>query len=285
MMTTTSTGTEARPLVVEEKTTTSGKPRLLITNDDGLESPGIRILAEALHAQFPDLVVAAPAMDMSGSGTGIGRFNAEEGIDLKKAGWNDVEAYTVAGPPGLAVMAAALGAFGPKPDLVVSGINAGVNTGHSVIHSGTVGAVLTARTFGSHGLAISLAPSQPWWWQTAAEVAVSVTHWLVQQHFPKMVLNVNVPAVPVGELHGARWADLDNFGVFRVATANYDDGRLQFEIGGSLAGLDPTTDTALCREGYVTITPLAAVEPAPFPQVPADWLLPPGPDRAHRPQS
>jgi 5'-nucleotidase len=170
-------------------------------------------------------------------------------------------------------MAAALGAFGAFPDLVVSGINAGINTGHSVIHSGTVGAVLTGRTFGSHGLAVSLASSDPWHWETAVESAVQATGWLVRQRGARLALNVNVPGLAVQDLRGVRWADLDNFGVFRVATANYEDGRLQFEVGGSQAGLDPTSDTALCRDGYVTITPLSPIEPAPFPPVPAGEII------------
>jgi 5'-nucleotidase len=219
-----------------------------------------------LHGLY-ETIVAAPARDMSGSGTGIGRFDASEGIALQKAGWNGIEAYTVEGPPGLAVMAGALGAFGRKPDLIVSGINAGVNTGHSVLHSGTVGAVLTARTFGSHGLAVSLSHSEPWQWQSAADVAIALAAWLLHQDQKRVVINVNVPGLPPDEIKGFRWAALDEFGVFRVATADYETSRLQFEVGGSNAGSNPSSDTALIGDGFVTLTPLTTVEPAPFPDV------------------
>ena len=150
----------------------SDLPRVIVTNDDGIDSPGLRMLAAGLADEF-DVVVAAPATDMSGSGTGIGGFDPVKGVDMTTVDMGGITAYTIAGPPGLAVMAAALGAFGRFPDLVVSGINAGMNTGHSIIHSGTVGAALTARTFRSRGIAISLAQSDPWQWDTAVEVGVS----------------------------------------------------------------------------------------------------------------
>lgn len=262
-------------MVVDESLTpTRRNPRLLITNDDGIASEGIRVLTTALQDQGYNLVVAAPATDMSGSGTGIGRWDSGRGIELRKVDLPGVDhAYTVAGPPGLAVMAAALGAFGPAPDLVVSGINAGINTGHSVIHSGTVGAVLTARTFGSHGLAVSLGYSGQWYWESAAHIAVQAVRWILSQPEKRVVLNVNVPGVPRSQLRGVRWAPLDNFGVFRIATADLAGNKLQFEVGGSQAGDDPNTDTYLCNANFVTLTPLSPIEPDSFPDLPADELI------------
>jgi 5'-nucleotidase len=267
-------GAAAKRMVVDESISpTRPRPRLLFTNDDGIESEGIRVLATKFSNEVYDVVVAAPATDMSGSGTGIGRWDAQRGIDLKSAGWEGIEAYTVAGPPGLAVMAASLGAFGPSPDLVISGINAGVNTGHSVIHSGTVGAVLTARTFGSHGLAVSLGYAGTWYWENAANAALQAARWILEQHGSRVVLNLNVPGVPSAEVRGTRWADLDNFGYFRVAVADFTGERLQFEVGGSGAGEDPACDTYLCNNNYITLTPLAPIEPAPFPNIPADEIV------------
>jgi 5'-nucleotidase len=267
-------GAAAKRMVVDESISPiRPRPRLLFTNDDGIESAGIRVLATRFSNEAYDIVVAAPATDMSGSGTGIGRWDAQRGIDLKSAGWEGIEAYTVAGPPGLAVMAASLGAFGPSPDLVISGINAGVNTGHSVIHSGTVGAVLTARTFGSHGLAVSLGYAGTWYWENAANAAIQAARWILEQRKSRVVLNLNVPGVPSTEVRGTRWADLDNFGYFRVAVADFTGERLQFEVGGSGAGEDPACDTYLCNHNYITLTPLAPIEPAPFPNVPADQIV------------
>jgi len=243
----------------------SERPRVVLTNDDGIESPGLRALAHPLADTF-DLVVAAPATDMSGSGTGIGRID-RSGVELAEADLDGIKAYTVAGPPGLAVMAAALGAFGRVPELVVSGINAGVNTGHSIIHSGTVGAALTARTFRSRGLAISLAQSDPWHWETAAAIGAAASRWLIDRQSTPHVLNINVPGVPVEEVEGIHWADLDEFGYFRVANADLPDRRLQFVVSSASSGSDPASDTALCARGYVAVTPLSTIAPAPFPDV------------------
>jgi len=263
---------KAQVIVDEQPTPRGDRPRLLVTNDDGIESEGIRRLGIALAQEY-EVVIAAPATDMSGSGTGIGRLDVQKGIDLRRVDLEGLEAYTVAGPPGLAVMAAALGAFGRSPDLVVSGINSGINTGHSVIHSGTVGAVLTARTFGSQGLAVSLAYSDPWQWETAVYGATLATRWILGQ--PRnTVLNLNAPAVPVAEVRGARWADLDSFGYFRVAIADLPNERLQFELRGSSGGVDPGSDTALCQQNYLTLTPLSSIEPAPFPAIPAESIVP-----------
>jgi 5'-nucleotidase len=249
--------------------------RVIVTNDDGVGSPGIKALARALAEDF-EVIVAAPNQDMSGSGTGIGRFDIDAGVELTPVEIDGVpNAYSIDGPPGLAVTAAALGAFGPVPDLVVSGINAGINTGHSIIHSGTVGAALTARTFNIKGLAVSVAQSNPWHWETAAEYAKPAAHWLLERKQAPHVLNVNVPGVPIDEVAGIHWADLDEFGYIRVATADVEGRRLQFVVGASEQRSDPGTDTVLCSENYVTVTPLQTVEPAAFPNVEARMVLSP----------
>lgn len=244
-------------------------PRVIVTNDDGIESPGLKALAAAMSEHF-EVIVAAPKADMSGSGTGIGRFDMDAGVELTPVEMEEADtAYSIDGPPGLAVTAAALGAFGPAPDLVVSGINAGINTGHSIIHSGTVGAALTAHTFKMKGLAISLDQSEPWQWDTAAGFAAPAARWLVNRAEGPHVLNVNVPGVPAEEVAGVHWADLDEFGYIRVANADFEDQRLQFVVGPRENRSDPGSDTVLCSEDYVTVTPLRTVEPAAFPDVEA----------------
>lgn len=259
---------ETALIVDNELRGATAQPRLLITNDDGIESPGLHALARRLAGEF-DIVVVAPREDMSGTGTALGRFDPLSGVPMRTRRLEGISrAYAVDGPPGLAVLACALGAFGPKPDMVVSGINAGLNTGHSVLHSGTVGAALTARSLGMCGLAVSLDHSEPWRWDTAAEIASSGVRWLAE-HGPGAVLNVNVPGRPLAEIRGATWADLDQFGHIRLATANVPGGLLEFEVRSSTTGDDERSDTALCRAGFVTFTLLESIEPAPTPPYPA----------------
>ncbi|HEX6221996.1 MAG TPA: 5'/3'-nucleotidase SurE [Acidimicrobiia bacterium] len=251
----------------------TARPRVLVTNDDGIESAGLRALARSLSEDF-EVIVAAPAADMSGTGTGIGRFDPSVGVELTPIALDYADqGFSVDGPPGLAVTAAALGAFGDMPDLVFSGINAGINTGHSIIHSGTVGAVLTARTFSMRGVAISLDQSDPWHWETAAQLAPGAAEWMCRRKEGPHVLNINVPGLPLEDVRGVHWADLDEFGYFRVATADPEAGRLQFVVGPGTERSDPGCDTVLCGEGYVTLTPLHTVEPSPFPAVAASAVV------------
>lgn len=236
--------------------------RLLLTNDDGIHSPGIHALARHLQEAGHDLTVAAPAHDMSGASAAIGRMHADEHIDITNVeipGSDGLVGYAVAGPPGLATMAACLGAFGEAPEVVVSGINAGLNTGHSVLHSGTLGAALTAQNFGSCGIAVSIAPTDPWQWETACEYASSALSWLAERAPTRTVLNVNVPGLPPGSVKGVRWTHLDEFGSVRAAVAESGRNGLQFEFRATGAELDPESDTALVEAGYVTLTAVQGV--------------------------
>ena len=133
--------------------------KVLVTNDDGIDAPGLHALARALVAAGHDVVVVAPARDMSGSGAAIGQVHLDQSIDARRVelpGLDGVPAYALDGAPGLCVLAARLGGFGDPPDVVMSGINPGCNTGRAVLHSGTVGAALTAANFGVRGLAVSI---------------------------------------------------------------------------------------------------------------------------------
>lgn len=246
---------EGRIVVDRQPVPSVRHPRVLITNDDGFDAPGIRALARVLADDF-DVTVAAPDRDRSGAGTGIGHFDAAAGIPMRRVDIGIERAFALDGPPGLAVMAAALGAFGEPFPVIVSGINAGRNTGQSVIHSGTVGAALTARTFGSHGLAVSLEPSDPWHWQTAAEIALAATRWITAQDREPIAINLNVPGVEIDQVLGLRTAELDRFGYFRVAAADESGQKLEFEVSEREVPAAEGSDTWLLQQRYATITVL-----------------------------
>lgn len=242
-------------------------PRVLLTNDDGIDSPGLRGLAERL-VEHVDLVVAAPIDDWSGCGTGIGRFSSVTGVETERTDdVHGVPAWVVDGPPGLAVTAAMLGALGPRPDLVVAGVDAGMNTGHAAIHSGTLGAVLTARTFHGRGCAISLARGDPWQWETAISIGTSVVEWMLADPVSPDALNVNVPSVPLPLVRGAAWAGLDDFGHVHVAARM--NPTMPVQVALSDAPQDPRDrddDTSLCQRDWITLTPIASIMARPFPQ-------------------
>ena len=145
--------------------------RVLLTNDDGIESPGLHALATRSHERDHEVVVVAPREDMSGVGAAIGRVRADQHIDTLAATSPPPPASAPTPSPGRPARrdGGCLEAFGPAPDVVVSGINAGPNTGHACLHSGTVGAALTASTFGISALAVSSEVSDPMRWPTACD--------------------------------------------------------------------------------------------------------------------
>ena len=235
--------------------------RLLVTNDDGIDAEGLHVLARELARAGHDVVVAAPAGDSSGSGAALGVFHADSHIDVKRVRMPDCDApaWAVSGPPGLCVLAARLGAFGESPEVIVSGINAGLNTGRAILHSGTVGAALTAQNFGAKGLAVSVDAALPWRFDTAATVALEVLDQLIDAP-PRSVLNVNVPACSRADLKGLRWARLAAFGAVRAAIGEVEaDGRLQVELRATDETLPDDTDTALCEAGFATLTSIVGI--------------------------
>jgi 5'-nucleotidase len=221
--------------------------RVQVTNDDGVASPGINALAVAAAAEGHDVFIAAPQRDMSGMSAAIGQLHLDEHIDVQHGHLPehpDIEVFAVAGPPALTVMAGRLGAYGDPPDLVLSGINAGLNTGRSILHSGTVGAALTASTFGASAMAVSLDAVDPWRCDTACALVRDWLPWLCEAP-PGTVLNLNVPSVPLEHLRGVRWASLAQFGAVRAAVRGASRRRLQMELRAGIDDLAPDTDTVL----------------------------------------
>jgi 5'-nucleotidase len=253
------------------------RQRILVTNDDGIESEGIHELTRALAATGHEIVVVAPNRNWSGAGAAIGDLSPNNPLGVTRVqipGAPDVAAFAVDGPPALCVISGCLGAFGERPTLIVSGPNAGLNTGRVVLHSGTVGAILTGQNFGLSGLAVSLDGSWglqadvPWHWDTAAAMAVEVLD-LVIAAPPRSALNLNVPALPRDEVLGIRWAKLASFGAIRARVKTSEvqaddvppDGSPQVEMTFEPTGHEPAPDTdeGCVRAGYAAITTLAGI--------------------------
>lgn len=239
--------------------------RVLVTNDDGIRAPGLAVLARALRATGHDLVVAAPLVDFSGSGAGIGPVHLTDGLTFEEVeieGLEDVPCFGLDGPPALAVIAARLGGFGAPVDLVASGVNPGNNTGRAVLHSGTVGAALTAANVGISGVAVSVAWADEPRYETGAALAVSAVAWLIDA--PRAtVLNVNAPDLPLDQVRGIRPATLAPFGAVRTTIVGANEGRLEMEMEETTGvELPPGSDTALVHGGYVAVTPLVGVRAA-----------------------
>jgi 5'-nucleotidase len=242
--------------------------RILITNDDGIDAPGISVLATAVADAGHDVVVAAPLAESSGSGAAIGHLVDGTRIRIEPRRLDPlshVSAFGVEGPPARCVFLAFLEAFGPRPDLVVSGINPGLNTGRGLLHSGTVGAVLAAGDFGISAMAISLdvedlATAR---WDTAAEIARRAVPVLLDAP-RKTVLNINVPDRSFADVAGVRHARIAAFGSSATSLVREDDTTLRVVVRPREVALKPDTDTALVAEGFVAVTSIItprAVDP------------------------
>ena len=252
--------------------------RILVTNDDGIDAVGLHVLARRLVG-LGDVVIAAPDREYSGASAAVGTLHLihPEVRRVQVAGVP--QSWSVTGPPALCVMFARLGVFGDPFDLVVSGINPGANSGRAIYHSGTVGAALTARNGGVSGLAVSQAvedfgvEGQGWdemldhqRWETAAEVGARVAQAMLEDlPVDPIVLNVNVPNRPIGDLAGWRRSEVALLPPRALATATLTpkighDGAfdVQMEWGDPIA-LPVDTDSGAVEAGFVTVTALCRI--------------------------
>ena len=249
--------------------------RVFITNDDGIHSPGVAVLARHLDAVASRVVVGAPHEDHSGAGTSVrsGRFSS--GVEMKPhslPGAEHVEAHAVVGPPALTVIMAHFEAFGPRPAVVVSGPHVGPNLGRDIHHSGTVGAALTAVKYGIHGVAVSQAlnSSEPHW-DSSARIAAAVAEGLHSARLDRAALvNLNVPDLPLEEIKGIRTVALARHANLRVTGFTREpqaDGGMLIRptIEWHEGAGDVETDTGALAAGYATITWLSPVEGEPAP--------------------
>lgn len=226
---------------------------ILISNDDGYQSPGLLRLAAAL-SELAEITVVAPDRDRSG---------ASNSLSLKNPLYvtrHDNGFYSVEGTPTDCVHVAITGLLQQEPDMVVSGINHGANLGDDVIYSGTVAAAMQGRFLGLPAIAISQAAPQPEHLDTAARVAV----WLVRRLrertlLPDTILNVNVPDLPWEQLTGFEATRLGHRHKAEPVIKTTDPrGRPIYWVGPSGPEQDagPGTDFHALRARHVSVTPL-----------------------------
>jgi 5'-nucleotidase len=234
---------------------------ILVTNDDGVTSPGLLALAQEMR-KLGKVTVLAPDHNWSASGH---VKTMDRPLRVRETTLADGSAALMSdGAPSDCVALALLGLVEDKIDLVVSGINPNANIGHDVTYSGTVTAAMEAAIDGLPGIAVSLDSPENFKdaldYSTAASVARRVVEHVIADGLPaKMLLNVNVPYLKEDELNG--------FMVTRQGLRVYRDeldrrldprGRPYYWIGGQApTGVDePGTDFGALRAGYVSITPL-----------------------------
>lgn len=244
----------------------------LITNDDGIDSPGLHALARAAIEALGDdvkVIVAAPSWDSSGASaslTGV-RHDGRILIEPREVPDLDAEAFAVDAAPAMIAVTALHGGFGPAPDLVLSGANRGRNTGHAVLHSGTVGAALTAVQLGASGLAVSVDSAAPVSWSTACEVAAPVISWLAATR-PPVTINLNVPDVTPDAVCGLRHAPLAAVGAVQTNVTETGQGYVQLTFDELDTAPGQDSDADLLRRGFAVLTAIEAITEVPVTELP-----------------
>ena len=229
---------------------------LLISNDDGIEAIGIRVLADSMR-RLGNVTIVAPDKNCSGASNSL-TLDAPIRITELEPG-----VHRVSGTPTDCVHVALTGLLAEDPDIVVSGINAGANLGDDVIYSGTVAAAMEGRFLGYPAVALSLVfgeDSGHHHYETAGEAAYRLVKQLKRDPLPAdTILNDNVPNCP--------WSDIRGFEVTRLGYRHRAEpvvktmdprGREMYWIGPAGAEQDagPGTDFDAIRRRFISVTPI-----------------------------
>lgn len=242
--------------------------KILVTNDDGILAPGLWALAGRL-AEVGEIVVFAPASEQSGVGTAI---SLHRSVGLAKADSQlpGVEAFAVDGTPGDSVILAL--EMMKDIGLVVSGINSGANMGCDVLLSGTVGAALQGYIHGVPSMAVSVQARQDIRFEVAAKVAGLLARRILGNGTGPVLINVNVPNLPVHEIKGVDLTRVGKGGFSTAITMGRDGSwdKYKISIGKPWWAADVGTDIHAVENARISITPLqgelSTAERIPFSQ-------------------
>ena len=230
--------------------------RVLVSNDDGVDAPGIRVLADGLRAAGHEVTVVAPDRDRSGASNSL---TLDQPVRVKEL---EGRVWRVGGTPTDCVHLALTGLLDADPDIVVSGINSAANLGDDVIYSGTVAAAMEGRFLGLPAIAMSLVTGENSGrhYATAAGAAARITARLLVDPLPAdTILNVNVPDLPAAEINGFEVTRLGHRHRAEACIREVDPrGRPLWWIGpaGPEQDAGPGTDFDAVRRGFISITPI-----------------------------
>lgn len=231
---------------------------ILVTNDDGIEAKGIKVLVESLK-ELGKITVIAPSSEKSACGHGI---TVRDSIKVKNFTWsNDILAYSVDGTPADCVKVGIQAILDEAPDIIVSGINKGPNLGTDVLYSGTVSAAVEGVILGIPAIAMSLDSYDSEDFNLAGKVArLLVKKMLTNKVTHDTLLNVNVPDINESEING--------FKVTRLGERKYEnefkhevdsEGNSYYWLNGKVIPSqyeDEDLDIVAVRKKYISITPI-----------------------------
>lgn len=229
---------------------------ILISNDDGIEASGIRVLADSMRG-LGSVTIVAPDKNRSGASNSL---TLDAPIRIKEIGEG---VFRVSGTPTDCVHVALTGLLDEDPDIVVSGINSGANLGDDVIYSGTVAAAMEGRFLGYPAVALSLVLDENTEYrhfETAGAAAIRLVKQLKQDPLPAdTILNVNVPNCPWSEIRGFEVTRLGHRHRAEPVVKTTDPrGRDMYWIGPAGAEQDAGqgTDFDAVRRKFISVTPI-----------------------------
>jgi 5'-nucleotidase len=233
------------------------KPNILITNDDGINAPGIRHLWNALN-EVANVTIIAPMMEQSATSLSI---TIRQPLHIEKFKWpQSTSAWQVNGTPADCVKLALSVILETQPDLIVSGINRGTNSGRNILYSGTVAAVIEGVMRNIPGIAFSCRDYKEPDYQITEEYITKIVQYTLQHSLPKgTFLNINFPykALPIQGLkltkHGKEyWMENPN------ERSHPSEGHSYYWLGAKLATFDEEEDSDISwlNQGYIAAVPV-----------------------------
>ncbi|WP_462136904.1 5'/3'-nucleotidase SurE [Candidatus Mycalebacterium sp.] len=228
--------------------------RILISNDDGINSPGITALEKSL-LNLGEVIVVAPDRDNSAASHAL---SLSRPLRVEKIASNR---YSVDGTPTDCINLAVNGLIeGKRPDLVVSGINKGANVGDDITYSGTVSAAMEGVLLRIPSIAVSVPGKNSFIFEPAADYAKTVAEFVLKNGLPKStLLNVNVPNMPADKIKGVKFTNQGKRHYNEKIIKNKDPrGRIYYWIGGDELAYHkiPNTDIVSVVNGWISVTPI-----------------------------
>ena len=237
--------------------------RILATNDDGVHADGLWHMVEAL-SEIGEVVVVAPDRDQSGVGTSVTLHQPVRVREIRPP-VKGVKCYAIEGTPADSVILALGRLVGDKVDTVFSGINEGANLGSDVLISGTVSAALLGHLQGIPAVALSVAALEKVHFDAAARMAVVMARMIEVQALPRqMLLNINLPNLPLDQIRGIEFTQLGNIAYGNVLKERQYGKRRHFWIVRSKSEWESKenwepeegTDIWALLKDRISITPL-----------------------------
>lgn len=240
----------------------NAKPKILLTNDDGVHAPGIKHLWNALR-NIADLSIVAPATDKSAVGLSI---TLREPLVIQKVSWPEqTPAWCVNGTPADCVKLALSMILDSQPDLIISGINRGTNSGRNILYSGTVAGVIEAVFHHIPGIAFSCHDYFDPDFHQAEEVIPKIVDYILRHPLPTgTLLNVNFPPKEHGKCKGIKLTHQGKT-YWKEKPTKRDhpyEGHSYYWLGVDLYECDEAedSDVAWLEKGYCTAVPIQISE-------------------------